>query len=233
MPFDTVSALLRLGNKYALADLEQEAVERLEKIFPSSLDDFEHELIQPTCRRADLNLFCPKSRVSFKSSDAITAINLARTYDIPSLLPSAFYMCSRLPIDILVKGAPPSRHMLMNSLARDDLIRCWNGQLELGHHYMSMAQTLTNAISENDCSTSVTCCSVKANWIVEMEEETNSASCLDTMGCCLMAPNLTYLADVEMGLCRECIQRREEIWEQFRQSIWNALPNMFDVISSK
>ncbi|KAK7690525.1 hypothetical protein QCA50_005623 [Cerrena zonata] len=223
--FRTVSALLRLGNKYGLVDLEQEAIARLQRLFPSDLQDFQNGYTESDYERENMHLFCSTSRIRLRSSDAIAAVNLARAYNIPSILPAAFYICSRLPVELLVQGVSTPKGTSPNILSRVDLIRCWNGQIELGRRYGLKMQAMSNAIAQRPaCTGSWHCQELKKTWEAEDDRDTD---CQDALGCCLVGSQWVTTDDEE--LCAACHSRRVLLWDDFRQSTWDDLPKIFDV----
>ncbi|KAJ6472837.1 hypothetical protein C8R47DRAFT_987629 [Mycena vitilis] len=79
-PFALVAAMLRLGKKYEFDQLREDAVTRLERSFPLSLEHFRER----------------KERAQIVPYDGLTydAVNLARETGLLSILPAALYCAS-------------------------------------------------------------------------------------------------------------------------------------------
>ena len=229
--FETVSALLRLGNKYGLAHLEQEAVARLERLFPSSLSEFKNGHTDAHSERENIKIFCPDSRIEMVSSDAIEAINLARAYTIPSILPSAFYICSRLPILYLTKGDSNTRGAT-NVLNPIDLAKCLTGQLELTRRYVVTTQTLDNEVGHR-CDNAADSCIDRTQKIHGIEHRDSvSTRQSNALGSCLLSSEWITDDDDCYGICDKCSLKRMELWDEFRQTIWNDLSTIFSLNQS-
>ncbi|KAI0806637.1 hypothetical protein C8Q74DRAFT_1189914 [Fomes fomentarius] len=83
--FSVVAALVRLGHKYAVQDLLDDALSSLRQLYPSSF--LKYTLQQNWGSHAS-----PR--------DAITAIHLARLTNTPFILPVAFLVCTTLGVEL-------------------------------------------------------------------------------------------------------------------------------------
>ncbi|KAK7690527.1 hypothetical protein QCA50_005625 [Cerrena zonata] len=155
------------------------------------------------------------------TTEAIEVVNLARAFNIPSILPAAFYVCSRLSPKVLMEGIvyPDGRRSVLSPA---DLLRCWNGQQELDRRYAVALQDLRNVIAGDFCEDEDECSEAKKN-----HDEKEMCS---TMGCCLASTSWLDedLAD-EVTLCDCCTEARVSSWKEFRSDTWNALPEIFDL----
>ena len=156
------------------------------------------------------------------------AINLARTFNIPCILPSAFYICSRLPIDILFTGVQNprgSRYLL----SKADQTRCFQGILELSRRYVLKLETLHHEIGTGDCD-DVGACEERAQERAEEDRrENDDIHSLNALGNCL-ARSTTVRSELdEEGLCDTCISRMEELWDDFRDDTWSASKRIFNL----
>ncbi|KAL1938256.1 hypothetical protein VTO73DRAFT_11707 [Trametes versicolor] len=109
LPFDMVSAIIRLGHKYQIQLMVTQGVQYLQRWFTDDLDTwaaaklYEHD--------------CP-----IKREHAIGVVNLARLVEEPSLLPTALLMCCSLDEDI-VRGYT-REDGTQETLTLDDIGRC-------------------------------------------------------------------------------------------------------------
>lgn len=120
-PFSILSALMRLGHKYALADIVADATAYLADYFPSSF----HAWLQRTSGTPP-----EKFRLSDRdkaAGAAFDAVNLARLPGQHALLPLALYhACQHSPAEIvrgLARG-PGAGGVTVVRLAPDDMVRC-------------------------------------------------------------------------------------------------------------
>ncbi|KAK7690458.1 hypothetical protein QCA50_005556 [Cerrena zonata] len=112
MTFPVIGAFLRLGNKYEIPELQRAAISRLRACFPDRLKDFRNAETTAQCAETedededmdeeDLKFNPPLIYMCLE--EVIGVIDLARTHNLPSLLPAAFYLISCLPPEIVVKG---------------------------------------------------------------------------------------------------------------------------------
>lgn len=215
-----VSAFVRLGTKYGLAELRQLAVYWLQQSFPSDYITFRDRTSHDLASRQDAQLFNTQSPILLWTADAIAVVNLARAYNIPPILPAAFYLCSRLPPKKLLEGVMDidgNRSILSTA----DQARCWNGQLELDRQYTLAVQDLRNAIAGEDCEDVDGDCG-------EMKKDDNDRAMYNTMGCCF-AKAFWLNLDIGEGLCNGCYRARLGVWNVFQQRIWASLPDIFDL----
>ncbi|CAL1709461.1 unnamed protein product [Somion occarium] len=100
LPFSVVSAYLRLGSKYHLDALREEAIDRLKLCFPTQLKDYDPNLFDATTPTQSLQLGWRP--ISISRSDFIEVIGLARSFDLRYLLPSAFHACVRMNASLVI-----------------------------------------------------------------------------------------------------------------------------------
>ena len=214
----TVSALLRMAHKYGLKDFEDEAIIRLKLVFPNTLGSFDKTSYRYWDRK-DYSFISDQARVRLHSHDAIEAVNLARTFNIPSILPCSFYICSRLPIVTLVTGVPNPRGS-RSVLSKADQTRCFQGILELSLRYMLAIETLWHEMGKGNCDDQKTCQECAEEQAERSERVNDGLHSVNVLGNCL-AMGLEVLHDDEgSGLCDNCISRRDEMWDNFRQNTW-------------
>ncbi|TCD63700.1 hypothetical protein EIP91_005105 [Steccherinum ochraceum] len=100
LSFCEISAMLRLGHKYGLVHIENEAVRRLRQCFPDNLEEFVcSSTISAICYREAEDSESnnpppefPNSSTTLCAKDSTAVINLARAYKLDFLLPAAFYV---------------------------------------------------------------------------------------------------------------------------------------------
>lgn len=105
VPFAVLETLIRLGHKYAVQDVLQEALGRLKKYYPTTLYEWSDAVGRARW-------------IQTTPADAIEVIELARLTDTPSLLPAAYLACceiltSREHTDVLRTLPPEDLHRIL------------------------------------------------------------------------------------------------------------------------
>lgn len=146
LPFKVVSAMLRLGTKYQILCLREDAIRRLEEVFPARLQDFrnDHTVSYGLGGKFDAN------GIELRGDDILAVINCARMCDVPHILPPAFYICAQLEPDNLVDGLKDEDGNLWK-LSSTDLKKCLAGQLALRQASMSLARCAFVASPSSGC----------------------------------------------------------------------------------
>lgn len=235
-----LGALLRLCRKYQISSLAAKIIAQLKFEWPTSLSIYDKH--ETRVRNASIaHASAPDGQIAGQYLDDLfpepaSIIRLAREFNIPELLPAAFYALSlispsadytalhaRLRPDRataqLARGGRSARWAL---LAPADLLSLAKGQDQLRSH-----KTLTRAFETH---THAPACS--AGWDVllgalrELLERTN-----DVLGA------LTYLrlyvADQEKAgtarICPSCVEEVYSMIDALRLRIWRNLPWWFGV----
>lgn len=144
--FDQISALIRLGHKYQIEDVQHQALAVLQTAFPSTFKEFSNRNVS--------SLFgAPPVR---RKSSGIEAIHLAQLTETPALLPTAFYACALL--DEAVVDGHHREDGTVQYLSVEDLRRFIRGygqvKLRVPH---SMAH-IFNLKPDTQCTSPNTCC---------------------------------------------------------------------------
>ena len=216
--FRIVVALFRLGHKYCIYDVLEEAAACLMRHYTT---DFDAWTAIATGKQSTF--------LQTASRDAITVIRLARLAELPALLPSAFLVCTTLGPELFREGL----------LSPGDLSRIMNGKARLerlaAEHLLAAFQCLLDC--EVECETGV-----DADALVDLLRDRN----FDASGKFLkLSPLLkgavwkdqfisadqdTEDDDEESWLvCDSCAMRFEEEMERRARTTWAELPYIFDV----
>lgn len=100
LPFAAVSAMLKLGTKYEIQFLRSDAIKRLEEYFPTQLENFRNKWANSG---PDSEEALSGHSIDIELAHAIPVIQLARTYNVPHILPPAFYLCAQ-PVSDIING---------------------------------------------------------------------------------------------------------------------------------
>jgi len=137
--------MLRLGTKYQIHNLRQEAVRCLELSFPSTRANMDALYIIESGRYD----FGP---VKMKDKELMDLITLARECNVLSILPAAFYRCLDLGEARLVKG------LMENRWSSSDLIAFLQGERKLRDDNVIHIQRLLLSPPDDICSSPNSCC---------------------------------------------------------------------------
>ena len=173
-----------------------DAVKRLTYEYPSTLealDKLDHYTRISKCESVVHELF--------------SVMDLAKKYNIPEVLPWAFYCCCcNLSVKQICSPTPPY-------LSREDLQTCLDGREQLLRHQAKY----TFAWLHSDClSHVVSCNAVKQSLCDKYFRPVPACVALDCWG-----------SIWHNGLCRQCTLAAKGSHEAGRKQIWNKLPSIF------
>lgn len=159
---------------------------------------------------------------------SIAVINLARLVGIPSLLPSAFYMCTALHGAILDGFEREDKSV--EYLSQEDVKRCmnaWNKLVEATLALVVHIFSLTANPSRADaCDRGITCPVALHTVIGDAVEECmqSSVSALASWG-----PFIEHNFSRGVQLCESCKQAAVDRDYTARRRLWEELPAIFDI----
>jgi len=224
--------VLELTDKYAMDDLRQDIIADVERIWPSTLYQWDtadmHVQVRMQAMRR--NLYDELDRELHQFDDLYpepaTAIQLARSCNVPRILPAAFYHLSRISPyndwdeihhskDILHHG---QQSALWMQLSAQDFLCLFKGKQKL----QGVAR---DVLCLRDCPD---CCSFpchRSSFIDQLREACkSSADILHT------ARLYIDKADQGDGLCAACAFDIFHKLINFRQQLWKKLPEIFSLV---
>ncbi|KAI0816024.1 hypothetical protein BC628DRAFT_1152924 [Trametes gibbosa] len=223
LPFRIVAVALELGRKYDIEHLRADALSRLETCLCDSL-----YALWANARFYQVTIPGPEGdeqQWALTSAamqivpvwDAIRAVNLVRAVDELSMLPMAMYLCTLLPVPILLYGTTRSYgggNGRVDTLARDDVIRCVGAHPRLAvrrdrEHSDVLAVWSPHLVKDATHSHERTVCSSRYGRRTESQHV------------------LTYLADTVFqgkGFCAVCERNMLARDHDGKRSSWAELP---------
>ncbi|KAI0668011.1 hypothetical protein C8Q78DRAFT_980914 [Trametes maxima] len=99
IPFVILSAHIRLGHKYDIPEIVNQAVEYLQTYFTTDFETWIHN-------ENSSDLFLPFDFSERMIADVFETVNLARLIERPNLLPAALYLCCQQEPEDLLLGIP-------------------------------------------------------------------------------------------------------------------------------
>ncbi|KAI0080975.1 hypothetical protein K474DRAFT_1614450 [Panus rudis PR-1116 ss-1] len=139
--FMVFAMLMDMAHKYQVEPIRLELVRRLEIYFPRKLHGlpFAFDL-----RPASFPPGCYSAIINMQKRDAVRVILLAQRYDMPQLLPTAYYTCSQLPTTEI-----PNHLTYVDGyscrLGRSDIKRCIQGKEKLSQTRTQIIITVINS----------------------------------------------------------------------------------------
>lgn len=217
-----VSAMLRLGSKYQVDHVRDEAIHRLRRCFPSKLSAFPARNVY----LQDPGWALSES-ISLRKKDAIAVVNLARAFDLDFLLPPAFYLCAQLDDDELVDGVTDDFGEPVK-LSSHDLKICIQGRTSLTKADVRSLKPLFFPKPSDKCfkAQGGECIEVKRQLVQELWYEN------------LANPNAlveathwlkSYAVSRQNPLCSPCVEELMEAYDLQRQKTWDSLGKYFQV----
>ncbi|KAI0789928.1 hypothetical protein C8Q75DRAFT_717484 [Abortiporus biennis] len=216
--FDEVTAMLRLGSKYQIDHIREEAIYRLQLCFPTSLSDFESEVGLHTNSEQP-----PISDLS--RQDAICVVNLSRSFNLKSILPSAFYTCCQLDNKLLVYGVKYSDGTT-EKLSQSDLLVCLNGRAKLLEDNTTITAFFCNPEQSPQCQYNSVCTRHMKLQLLQEVQQADIFANYDPL-----EPIQSWLSTKaqELRICAACMQLLNARYDSGRQRVWDNLGEYFGV----
>ncbi|TFY66287.1 hypothetical protein EVG20_g4798 [Dentipellis fragilis] len=203
---------MRVASKYMISTVREDVIAHLRSLYPSTFKDFVATLATPHTPDLWYNAF--------------SAVQAGIKYDIPDILPAAYYACCLCPVSILVDGVR-DKHGNYMCLESSSLIACFAGRssiLALRSIYLD-AVFCSMANGEGDC-----------------DDEDCRLCILDLIATILSS----HLLDIDIfqdpgafagilhfsGLCNLCTAAWEETVDTAKLVIWMRLPECFGLAVS-
>ncbi|TCD60223.1 hypothetical protein EIP91_010531 [Steccherinum ochraceum] len=209
--------MLRLGTKYQIECLRDDAVRRLGACFPSQLDTFT-TLYTSELFKKGLVLRYPHDVIVLKQNHVVAVVELAQTFDLHHLLPSALYMCAQLSIDMKLNGYR-DRDGRNWVLSKSTLKRCLAGEAKLRLETREQEKFVMLGESSPDCPRSSSCerrlASTRRHRLRAMQETPNALS------------GSKWIEDI--GLCEMCCTYFVQKHVGHQLKVWKNLAKYFEL----
>ena len=216
-------AMLRIGTKYQISHLREDAVLQLKEWFPLDLVQFSKTALWPIVRKSE-DPAVPVRR------ESIALVDVLRECNLEVFLPLVFYQCAQLDVEVIVEGYTDSDGERWK-LSRADVTRCIKGQQWLHSRY---SQFLNRKVLET-VPTMCTCHSSSCLFnALEMDDVRKAmVQRLNGYQENIFTHPKHYLAQhlrgLDAGMCSECSKKLDAEDESYREEIWKGLASHFDV----
>ncbi|KAI1781651.1 hypothetical protein LXA43DRAFT_1188240 [Ganoderma leucocontextum] len=209
--YHEISAAIRLGDKYKIAELYSQSLKYLKHHFPSSFKSWDA-----------LANYLP---FGWLTSEAIGVINLARfTGELP-LLPSAFVacICAKSTASGIAHGIAREDGS-RKRLSPGDLIICFEGKSNLRAATITAVLRTFKPVVSPKCKTMVVCKRAIRDVLVNLEHNVNYL----LNGNPFASPE-DFVAEEASGACSFCIAMVRERSLEERKDVWDRLPKLLGI----
>lgn len=231
-PF-AVRAMLSMATKYQISYIRDCIVERLESDWPQTIlswDTLEGE-IERTTEHSNVHWYTDD-----RFPEPASAIRLARDFNIPSILPAAFYQLSRLNIaddharqrkednSLYDPSFNIARTARWDLLSGDDLLCVMRGQEKLRKVVRQFVPPLL--CGKTDFSQ---LCDI-SKVLNELSREHGAATTTDVLEH-FRQITIHYRKEygTERNICDPCEDVADELLGSIREKIWKKLPEYFEL----
>lgn len=202
--------MMMVGRKYGVDRVYNEALRRLRTISPTTLaefDSFLHGIRSESCA------------VIFRAEDRVAIINMARSFDLPELLPFAFYICCTKANPAALAGVPSDGAESQEQLSASDLILCLQGMRSLSDLVKDILTASMNfKQSYGPCGKLYGC----TNKFSTVLKAANSQDRFTPQG--LLLP-----LEEQAALCPNCSLGVGNDYDSLRSTVWDSLEEIFQV----
>ncbi|KAJ7718415.1 hypothetical protein DFH07DRAFT_333663 [Mycena maculata] len=202
VPFEVITAFMRLGRKWRMKALYRSALARLCYAFPASREEY-------VCNRAETRILF-RDHISKQREIVVDTIALARELDLPFLLPAAFWLAATR-LDYLAKDHTNT----ISSADRGAILSAVN-PLRIAY-----AKYLYGWLDGNspDCTTGQECNAKKVKYALEVWKPP---------GIFLV---FTWYSNATKGMCQSCAAAGRKHHSEGGERLWRELPSFFGLPS--
>ncbi|KAJ7627207.1 hypothetical protein FB45DRAFT_1029564 [Roridomyces roridus] len=214
--FDQVAAMWRLGKKYEFEELRDEALERLEACYPSTLDKFKINVDQARTQTQP---------IAHYPGMHIDAIKFARETGLVAILPAAYYACNNkksqrdileeIMDGVLMEGGSRAH------LSDNDKRVCILATSTLMQRQWQAYRAYKTDTTHRSCSTGLQTALAR--------ETLENTLCVDPLG----PISLRNTSVNVYNACQACHTGASSLLNEEQAKIWNDLPGIYGLPSRK
>ncbi|TFK87648.1 hypothetical protein K466DRAFT_522060 [Polyporus arcularius HHB13444] len=211
VPFRVLAALIRVGHKYAVQPVLSDALARLKKYYTSDLP-------------AWLDVEGRNRFVSdVKPRDAATVIQLARLTNTPILLPTAYFIASRLMSTVHENG----NELALSLFSPEDTAFLFAARIVFVKVAYARMMSLVTCLPSARCHSPQSCMKTALRALNNNNRNTNNAH--EDKVFDLMHPWFWDVLAEQRSVCAECRAHSDDYDARLRSAMWNLLPAHFDL----
>lgn len=224
--FSILSAPTRLGHKYELTDIMNEAAKHLAECFTTDLDIWlKHFSLD---RRVGIRPPTFEFSAGEEDADLFECVNLVRLTGKTAMLPTMFYMCCQLGISKILRGG--KRHTgVIERLSEEDTEICVMGYTRLMRLSVRVLPILEGATCATLCQSPVAC-SPQIQRFVRIVHQSH----LKVFSIYALWPKIgrhipSVALDCWCDLCAVCCDGLEQKYRTTLRRTWDKLPSVFSL----
>ncbi|TFY80055.1 hypothetical protein EWM64_g3962 [Hericium alpestre] len=221
--YDLILPLLQLSRKYDIEFIRREIVQYLRMEFPSSLYDFEQRYREETLTWPPWSIIDDSDRV---------ALQAGLVYDIPEILPAAYYFCCQVSLENLLEhdvsgSGDDGRNGDLSKISRDQLNTILLGReklLRLKRKYID------NFVDEGLIGETRSHCAGIKDLCLKFLSEDAGAKYDHDLAFFFggdRATNRFKAAAAHWNICNKCLKERRIAAADGRKWAWSMLPSCF------
>jgi hypothetical protein len=202
-----------MGTKYEVSHLRKIAVARLRYMYPSDLDGLHSRFIDFV------------KDISANSPITIAAISLARTCNVPSIMPLCFLLNVWATASktlarraLRIGGSYTAEDGTVYTVLPEDSDICLSGAWKLAER---RRRVFSDAFSERSACRNGGCARDRFHSLSALPPPNTSS------------PHALYIFDDlfirRFPLCRQCESELDPVWQEAISAEWQALPSCFDL----
>ena len=200
-----------MAHKYQLVPLLSEVTRRLKSVFTDSFD------IWRIHHGGSTNL------AALEPHHSVEALNLFRLIGRTDMIPAAFYMCTQLSVETLLRGVLRADGSTLEVLDDSDLERCLEGQYTLRSRQVDMGQDISMLAPPSDVAHSH-CDEYIWKFQRFMFDKYYLEASSDPLGNDLLMR--LDQSRVEQSICEDCVHLRQNHVYKMQTNLWVELSEM-------
>ncbi len=205
---DELSAFIRVGQKYQMTELYEQALAHIKLSHTSNLDSWRKQ-----------KYWVPKG---CNEIHAIGIINLARLTGELSILPTAFLACEALTGEI-VRGFARADGTQEN-LTLEDLAICFNARTRIREVSIQALLRIFSLPVTPNCKTKNLCRKALRGAMQGLKGHVTTM-----MHCDPFTDYIDYVKGGKLGMCSKCLKIIDRRQDKEHRAIWNKLPELLGI----
>ena len=212
VPCEILCSLIRMGHRFAIPKVLNDAISRLKKYYTSDLTTW-----GDAERRTKF--------VNVGATDHLLAIQVAYLTDTPSILPAAFLeMCPHVENNIVTLSTCDADNQ--GGLTAERIVQATTGKAALTASVTTRLLAIHTSVPASQCATQEHC-AIAAQQQLRADVRSGIFAYLCTYDAALEPLYTRCWGQLEDELCSLCRDESRAADERLRKSAWKNLPDFF------
>ncbi|EIW56908.1 uncharacterized protein TRAVEDRAFT_128274 [Trametes versicolor FP-101664 SS1] len=214
--YDAIAAAVRLGHKYQMSGLLDDALKYLKTYYPTDYDEW-----------SALTEYGPPGS-GFEKMHAIGVVNLARLTNEADLLLMALLVCTIMTDAKRLVHGFQREDGSREQLTLDDIALCYSARSRLIEESTRVTLRVCRPEVLKACETPQNCVRIFQQALRSLEDQNLTSVAFLDPSIRVRAVN-TLLRKKASSLCEPCRTMAEQRDARERKAVWDKLPNIFDL----